>query len=74
MYCHFTAGKISRAISCDEDLRITNNWLVRQDITVTDYSEANRKALSILMKGIDSLGFIISDPESINDENFKILL
>jgi methylmalonyl-CoA mutase len=26
------------------------------------------------MKGIDSLGFKISDPESINDENFKILL
>ncbi len=55
-------------------IRKTCNWLVRQDITVTDYMAANRKALSILMKGIDSLGFIIHDPESVNEENFKILL
>jgi methylmalonyl-CoA mutase len=55
--------------------RIDNNrWKIRQDIEVSDYSEANKKALSILMKGIDSLGFIITDPESINEERFKILL
>ena len=47
-----------------------NNWLVRQNIDVTNYSEANRKALNILMKGIDSLGFIIADPESINKHKF----
>jgi methylmalonyl-CoA mutase len=41
---------------------------------VSGYAEANRKALSILMKGIDSLGFIISDPESVNERNFDILL
>ena len=51
-----------------------NNWLVRQNIEVTDYSEANRKALTILMKGVDSLGFIITDPESVNESNFKTLL
>jgi methylmalonyl-CoA mutase len=34
-----------------------NNWLVRQDIRVTDIVEANEKALDILMKGVDSLGF-----------------
>ena len=51
-----------------------NNWLIRQNIDVTNYSEANRKALTILMKGIDSLGFIISDPESINEKNFDLLL
>lgn len=51
-----------------------NNWLVRQNIKVTDYSEANRKALTILMKGVDSIGFVISDPESVNEENFNILL
>jgi methylmalonyl-CoA mutase len=51
-----------------------NNWLVRQNIEVRDYSEANSKALTILMKGIDSLGFIISDPDSINEKNFDILL
>jgi methylmalonyl-CoA mutase len=51
-----------------------NNWLVRQNIKVNNYSEANRKALTILMKGIDSLGFIISDPESVNEKNFDLLL
>jgi methylmalonyl-CoA mutase len=51
-----------------------NNWLVRQNIKVTDYSAANRKALEILMKGIDSLGFIIEDPETINEKNFGLLL
>ena len=51
-----------------------NNWLIRQNIEVTDYSEANRKALDILMKGVDSLGFIISDPESVSEKNFNILL
>ena len=51
-----------------------NRWRIRQDIEVSDYSGANKKALNILMKGIDSLGFIISDPESVNEDNFKVLL
>ncbi|MBA4322947.1 MAG: methylmalonyl-CoA mutase small subunit, partial [Odoribacter sp.] len=42
-----------------------NNWMIRQDIDVEDYTLSNRKALEILMKGVDSPGFIISDPESI---------
>jgi len=53
---------------------INNNWLVRQNIEVSDYSEANVKALTILMTGVDSLGFIIIDPESVNEKNFNILL
>ncbi len=51
-----------------------NSWKIRQDIEVTDYAEANRKALEILMKGVDSLGFIISDPESVSEDNLKLLL
>jgi methylmalonyl-CoA mutase len=51
-----------------------NSWLVRQNIRVINYSEANRKVLKILMKGIDSLGFIITDPSSINENNFNLLL
>jgi methylmalonyl-CoA mutase len=51
-----------------------NSWLIRQNIEVTNYSTANRKALTILMKGIDSLGFVITDPESINERNFDLLL
>lgn len=51
-----------------------NQWLIRQNIKVSDYSEANKKALSILMKGIDSLGFTIEDPETVNEKNFTVLL
>ncbi len=51
-----------------------NSWLVRQNIEVTDYASANTKALTILMKGVDSLGFIITDPESVSLKNFSILL
>ncbi len=51
-----------------------NNWLVRQNIEVSDFSAANRKALTVLMIGFDSLGFIISDPESVNKNNFRTLL
>lgn len=34
-----------------------NQWLVRQNIEVADAKEANAKALDILNRGIDSLGF-----------------
>lgn len=56
------------------DRRISSSWLVRQDIPVTDYAAANGKALSLLMNGIDSIGFIITDPETVNEENFSLLL
>ncbi len=36
-----------------------NSWLVRQDINVQDAKEANAKALDILMRGVDSIGFNI---------------
>jgi len=51
-----------------------NAWKIRQDITVKDYLEANRKTVEILMKGVDSLGFIIDDPESLNEKNSDSLL
>jgi methylmalonyl-CoA mutase len=35
-----------------------NNWHVRQDIEVTDFAAANKKALDILQKGVTSLCFI----------------
>ncbi|NTV83379.1 MAG: hypothetical protein HGA23_03635 [Bacteroidales bacterium] len=38
-----------------------NEWFIRQDIVVSDLKRANEKALDILMKGIDSLGFILED-------------
>ncbi len=35
----------------------SNEWYVRQNIKVDDPAEANKKALDILMKGVDSIGF-----------------
>ena len=37
----------------------TNEWYVRQNIVADNPVEANKKALDILNKGIDSLGFRI---------------
>ena len=37
----------------------SNEWYVRQNLAVNDPKEANQKALDILNKGIDSLGFRI---------------
>ena len=51
-----------------------NTWKVRQNIKVTDFGSSNRKALDILMKGIDSIGFYITDPETITRENIGLLL
>jgi len=51
-----------------------NQWLIRQNIKVSDYSAANKKALEILMKGVDSIGFILEDPESINEKNLELLV
>ena len=36
-----------------------NEWLVRQDIDVCDFTEANAKALNVLDRGVTSLGFKI---------------
>lgn len=38
-----------------------NYWRIRQDIEVKNIGLANEKALEILMKGIDSLGFILRE-------------
>lgn len=51
-----------------------NSWLTRQNIEVSDYKEANSKVLDILMKGVDSLGIIIKDPDTINKTNLENLL
>ncbi len=40
-----------------------NDWRIRQDIKVVSIEEANEKALDILMKGVDSVGFDFSGYE-----------
>ncbi|MEZ5104348.1 MAG: methylmalonyl-CoA mutase family protein [Draconibacterium sp.] len=51
-----------------------NDWFVRQDIYVKDLAEANKKALSILGKGITSLGFYFDCCEKITKADLAILL
>ena len=50
-----------------------NLWLVRQDIEVEDAKAANAKALDILNKGVDSLGFVVPG-EMVSKETLETLL
>ncbi|MDR2118833.1 MAG: methylmalonyl-CoA mutase small subunit [Tannerellaceae bacterium] len=50
-----------------------NDWKIRQNIDVTDFKAANRKALDLLQKGITSLGFHFKG-EDVNPENITTLL
>lgn len=51
-----------------------NDWLVRQDIDVTDLAEANKKALEVLGKGITSLGFVFKTCSPITKADMATLL
>ena len=51
----------------------SNVWYVRQNIEVTDAQEANKKALDILNKGIDSLGFKLKG-DMVSKETVETLL
>lgn len=53
----------------------SNTWFVRQDIPVkNNHKEANQKALEILNKGVDSLGFILDENNEPSEEAFSELL
>ena len=51
-----------------------NNCYVRQDSSVSNVKEANAKALEVLMKGVDSLGFCFESKDLITKENLAVLL
>lgn len=42
--------------------RTNNDWLTRQEILETEPAAANAKALEVLGKGVNSLGFKVSEP------------
>lgn len=44
-----------------------NNWLIRQDIVVENANEANKKALFLLERGVESLGFILTKFLSVKE-------
>jgi methylmalonyl-CoA mutase len=51
-----------------------NDWLIRQNIFISDFETANKKALEILGKGVTSLGFYFSDCENVTKEDLGVLL
>ena len=51
----------------------SNEWYVRQNLAVNDPKEANAKALDILNKGVDSLGFRIPK-DLVTAETIETLL
>lgn len=51
-----------------------NEWLIRQDIVVADLEEANKKALEVLMKGANSLGFVFEACKTWTLDDLKVLL
>lgn len=53
--------------------RKDNVWYVRQEIDVKDFAEANKKALSLLERGVTSFGFYLPKNE-LSAQNLEILL
>ena len=44
-----------------------NAWLIRQDIEVTDFDQAGEKALFLLSRGVQSIGFKMDEPHTVED-------
>ena len=53
--------------------KIDNEWKIRQNIDVTDFAAANKKALDLLQKGVTSLGFHFSGGD-VDARNISLLL
>lgn len=53
--------------------KYTNSWKIRQDVRVDDLEAANQKVLDILMKGVDSIGFIMDTDRTYTYEDMDLL-
>jgi len=51
-----------------------NDWLIRQNIKAKDLKAANKTALEVLNKGVNSLGFVIEREQNIEKEDLDTLL
>lgn len=51
-----------------------NNWFIRQNLNVENIKATNKKALDILMKGIDSLGFILDQTKTPTIDEIEALM
>ncbi|MFR9620502.1 MAG: methylmalonyl-CoA mutase family protein [Rikenellaceae bacterium] len=54
-------------------VRPHNKWRIHQSITIKSVEEANKEALEILMKGVDSLGFVVG-ADGLTAEQLDVLL
>ncbi len=52
----------------------SNAWLVREQVAVSNSQEANKKALELLNKGVNSLCFCINNKALIQEGNFMAQL
>jgi methylmalonyl-CoA mutase len=52
----------------------SNEWYIRQNMDATDAGKANKRALNVLMRGVDSIGFDLTLMEEFSDYDFKSLL
>lgn len=66
-----TTGSLPGQYPFVRGTKTNNDWLTRQEIIADNVSDANKKALEIVAKGINSLGFKVSDP---SEEAVKTLL
>lgn len=57
-----TTGSLPGEFPYVRGTRDNNRWLTRQEILASDPVEANKVALDILAKGVDSLGFTVEEP------------
>lgn len=57
-----TTGSLPGEFPYVRGTRDNNHWLTRQEILSPDPAEANRVALDVLGKGVNSLGFTVKEP------------
>ena len=53
--------------------KTANHWRVRQEIDVTDFGDANQKALGLLTKGVTSIGFVFKSCPEISLDDLREL-
>lgn len=54
--------------------KTANDWFIRQNIFVNDIEAANKKALDILNKGVNSIGFLFTECGAVTKESIATLL
>jgi methylmalonyl-CoA mutase len=54
--------------------KTNNNWNICQDVVVADIKTANKKAISYLTKGANTINFLLSEEKPFSYEEFQTLL